>query len=48
MLHDAKYADHWEKKKGWYEKNFPGRLLVTEESETLSNDAAAIIAANFT
>ena len=47
MLHEPKYAAHWEKKKAWYEKHYPGHLVVTEESETLSKDAADLIAANF-
>lgn len=42
-----KYRNHWDTKKLWYEKNFPGRLLMTEESGHLSTDANAIIAAHF-
>lgn len=34
-------------KKDGYAKHYPGQLVVTEESETLSKDAADVIAANF-
>ena len=34
------------KKKAWYDKNFPGKLLITVESGNLTKDAKAIIAAN--
>lgn len=37
----------WEKKKAWYEKHYAGHLVVTDESETLSKDAADVIAAHF-
>lgn len=42
--HDASYMAHWAKKEAWYQKYFPGRLLVTYESNNLSTDAAALIA----
>ena len=41
--HDAGYMAHWAKKEAWYQKNFPGKLLVTYESNNLSTDAAALI-----
>ena len=41
--HDAKYMAHWAKKEAWYQKHFPGKLLVTYESNNLSTDAAALI-----
>lgn len=37
------YKAHWEKKKVWYEKFFPGKLLTTYETSTLSNDIDKII-----
>jgi exodeoxyribonuclease V alpha subunit len=40
-LHD--YKDHWEKKKQWYDKHFPSKLLTTYESGTLSHDIDKII-----
>lgn len=41
--HDAGYMAHWAKKEVWYQKHFPGKLLVTYESNNLSTDAAALI-----
>ena len=41
--HDASYMAHWAKKEAWYQKHFPGKLLVTYESNNLSNDAAELI-----
>ena len=41
--HDKSYMKHWEKKKQWYQKNFPGRLLETYEGNDLTRDALAII-----
>lgn len=32
------YKDHWNKKKDWYEKWFPGQLITTYEKPTLSKD----------
>lgn len=40
---DASYMAHWAKKEAWYQKHFPGKLLVTYESNNLSTDAAALI-----
>lgn len=47
LLHREDYKQRWQAKTAWYEKNFPGRLLITEESGELSKDAAKIIAGNF-
>lgn len=45
MLHDPAYKKHWADKKLWYDKNFPGKLLTTTESNNLTKDAEAIIVA---
>lgn len=37
------YKSHWEKKEKWYSKHFPGKLLTTYETGTLSNDIDRII-----
>ena len=37
------YKEHWKKKKEWYDKNFPGKLIITEEGRNLSIDAKSII-----
>ncbi len=42
---DSEYMKHWEEKKKWYDKYFPGKLLITYESNNLSHDAADIIKA---
>jgi len=47
MLDQKKYRDHWNEKKAWYEKHFPGQLVTTEESGNLSKDAAKLIRDNF-
>ena len=41
---DSSYMAHWKKKEEWYNRHFPGKLLITFESNNLSKDAAAIIA----
>lgn len=38
------YRAHWEIKKKWYEKHFPGKLLITYEGRDLSTAAMEIIA----
>ena len=43
LLHLPSYKAHWEKKKKWYEKHFPGRLLTTYEGNDLSVAAREII-----
>ncbi|MDR2368759.1 MAG: ATP-dependent RecD-like DNA helicase [Deltaproteobacteria bacterium] len=37
------YAAHWEKKKAWYEKHFPNRLLITEEGNDLSSQIKSVM-----
>ena len=37
------YKAHWEKKKKWYEKHFPSKLLTTFEGNDLSIEAMKII-----
>ena len=46
LLHNPNYKSHWDKKKLWYDKNFPGKLLTTIEGNNLTKDAEAVIAAN--
>ncbi|MFI5454095.1 MAG: AAA family ATPase [Isosphaerales bacterium] len=46
-LDQEAYRNHWETKKAWYHRFFPGRLVVTEESGKLSQDANRIIEAHF-
>lgn len=47
MLENDEYSNHWETKKAWYKKFFPGRLVTTQESGNLSTDADALIASHF-
>jgi ATP-dependent exoDNAse (exonuclease V) alpha subunit len=37
------YKNHWETKKKWYEDNFPNRLIMTYETQTLTKDIEKII-----
>lgn len=37
------YRAHWESKEKWYEKHFPGRLIVTYEGRELSREAMEVI-----
>ena len=37
------YAEEWQRKRSWYERWFPGRLITTEESPHLSKQAADTI-----
>ena len=46
LLHNPDYKSHWDKKKSWYDKNFPGKLLTTIEGNNLTKDAEAVIATN--
>jgi exodeoxyribonuclease V alpha subunit len=41
------YRRDWDEKKQWYDKHFPGALLTTEESPTLSRTAQDIIEKTF-
>jgi hypothetical protein len=47
MLKKEEYKRHWETKRAWYKKHFPKRLVTTEESGDLSNDAARIVDEKF-
>ena len=46
-LDDERYRHHWETKRAWYERFFPGRLVTTEESGNLSKDAEQLIERRF-
>ena len=48
MMSSESYSEHRAVKVAWYEKHFPGRLLETFESKTLSQDAVDLITATFT
>jgi hypothetical protein len=48
MLAIKEYREHWEEKRAWYEKHFPGQLITTEESAQLSVDADLKIRKFFT
>lgn len=39
LMEYENYRNHWNVKKSWYEKYFPGRLVTTAESGSLSKDA---------
>jgi len=43
LLDREDYRNHWQTKKEWYTKYFPGRLITTTESTTLSKDAKDIV-----
>jgi hypothetical protein len=43
MLDVESYERDWREKKKWYEKYFPGQLITSEESSTLSDDSVALI-----
>lgn len=43
LLDREDYRNHWQTKKEWYEKHFPGRLITTTESTTLSKDTKDIV-----
>lgn len=43
LMEMDEYKNHWETKQQWYNKNFPGRLVTTQEAGTLSQDAKALI-----
>ena len=40
---DPEYMAHWAKKKAWYNKHFPGKLLTTFEGNELTTDAVTLI-----
>lgn len=43
MLHVPKYKKRWEEKEKWYGTHFPGKLLMTYESNDLTIEAQKII-----
>ncbi len=43
MLHLPRYKERWEQKQLWYKTHFPNQLLITYESENLTEDAQKII-----
>jgi exodeoxyribonuclease V alpha subunit len=43
MLDNLKYKKRWEEKKQWYDKHFPGQLLLTKEGTNLSIYSKQII-----
>ena len=43
LLEQTRYAGEWERKRSWYDRWFPGKLLTTEEGPRLSKDAAETI-----
>ncbi|SEA20689.1 AAA family ATPase [Microbulbifer marinus] len=43
MLSNSSYKEHWEEKQRWYDANFPGQLLITEERPDLSKAVTDII-----
>ena len=43
LLSQPEYKEHWEQKQSWYEKHFPGKLLVTKEGGDLSKSADELI-----
>jgi exodeoxyribonuclease V alpha subunit len=43
LLDMTEYAVEWERKHAWYERWFPGQLVITEESPHLSRIAAELI-----
>ncbi len=43
MMNKDRYKRHWEKKEKWYNRHFPGQLLITRDGVTLSKDAMKII-----
>ena len=48
MMSKAAYRDHRQTKLAWYQEHFPGHLIETFESKTLSRDAARIVEEKFT
>ena len=47
MLNVGDYRQNWELKKAWYETYFPGQLITTQESSTLSQEIKQIVASIF-
>ena len=47
MMSEADYRAHRQAKLAWYDEHFPGHLIETFESATLSRDAARIVEEKF-
>lgn len=47
LLGDEGYERHWMRKEAWYHSHFPGRLITTQESATLSRETELLIARHF-
>jgi exodeoxyribonuclease V alpha subunit len=47
LIDKEQYKNHWETKKAWYDKYFPGRLVTTIESPNISRDAEDLIRTHF-
>ena len=47
LLERDDYKRHWDTKKAWYDRHFPGRLVTTEESGNLSIAAKNLIETKF-
>lgn len=47
MLDDDEYNRKWQVKKAWYETHFPGQLITTQETSTLSQETKLIISSRF-
>jgi hypothetical protein len=47
MLNKPAYQRKWKEKKAWYAEHFPGQLLTTQETSTLSEETKMIIASRF-
>lgn len=43
MLNKLDYNKHWKEKEAWYNKHFPGKLIITYENDNLTKDAKDII-----
>jgi ATP-dependent DNA helicase RecQ len=47
MLSIPSYRRDWEAKKAWYDRYYPGQIITTRESSTLSQETKDIIASRF-
>lgn len=47
-LDQEDYRSHWETKREWYDKHFPGRLVTTVDTGDLTKDATELIGTHFT
>ena len=47
MLDDVDYARNWALKKAWYDAHYPGQLITSEGTATLSQETRTIIAERF-